>query len=691
MFRWAPFPYVRISIVAIAGILFYQQLELEATWLWTSLIILSVTYLLLFILIKNNEHFHFRHLFGLVGLLTLFFVFQIRSSLSDPGNQPGHLIHHTKSSTFIFGKITGEGEETDKNYRYQFAVSSVKDSSQWHKVKGKIHLYISKQAHQKFEPGDQLIISGQPTPVAPPLNPGQFDYRNYLARQQIHHQMFVRENRLVKTGNQLFFLYQWANDIKTYAITQFAKIKDPAARGVIQGLVLGSKDNIDEETKNAYKAAGLMHILAVSGLHVGIIYGILIVLFGHLRKYQAGKIYFAIVCVTVLWFYALVTGLSPSVVRASVMFTIFAMAETTRKQKNSYNILAASAFLMLMINPDLLFTVSFQLSYLAVLGIIYLQPIFEKLWHAPNILLKRIWQLFTVGLAAQIATLPITIYYFHQVPLLSTIVGIVAVPLATGSFTLALIYLALAQVPWLNEVLLWLLENCVKTINWLAINIEALNFSLLENIYFNQIQTVTLYLILVSFLVFLYYRSFKHLLTFFILLFFFNTFTIYNNYKTGNQRTLVIFSVPGKQVGQINLNGKGFWLNPKLPKEEKDIAFHASAYNLKHKIKRQPDLPIANFQQTDYYSIYLVENKKILLLQKLPQEDFTRPIEVDYLVVGYNAVSSLRQLESHFLAKEIILDSSNADWLVKQLAKEAKRRRIKLHPVTINGARVIEL
>ena len=153
----------------------------------------------------------------------------------------------------------------------------------------------------------------------------------------------------------------------------------------------------------------------------------------------------------------------------------------------------------------------------------------------------------------------------------------------------------------------------------------------------------------------------------------------------------MIFSVPGKQVVQINLHGKGFWLNQKLTQEEKDIGFHTSAYHLKQGIKMEQELPLANFQQTDYYSIYLVENKKILILQKLPQTKFIQPIEVDYLVVGYNAVSSLPHLESYFMAEEIILDSSNNDWISKKLAEEAKRRKIKLHPVSINGARIIEL
>ncbi|MFW5762025.1 MAG: ComEC/Rec2 family competence protein, partial [Cyclobacteriaceae bacterium] len=389
MFRWAPFPLVRISIITIAGIILYEHFPLAQQWLWSLAMLFLTAYVILFFILKNIDHLHFRHFFGIIGLSALFFFIQLRSSISDPANQPDHLVHHARHCEIISGTVISPGEETRKTFRYKFAVNHIKDTSKWISVKGNLHLYISKTFDQHLKPGDQLLLKANPDPVAPPLNPEQFDYRNYLARQNVHHQLFVNEKSYIKTGNQICFINQWAHNIREYAIEHFARLQDLAARGVVQGLVLGSKDNIDDITKNAYTAAGLMHILAVSGLHVGIIYGILILIFGHLRNYRSGKIYFAIICVTVLWFYALITGLSPSVVRASVMFSFFALAETTRKQKNSYNILAASAFLMLLVNPDVLFTVSFQLSYLAVLGIIYLQPILQDIWQAPNLITKR--------------------------------------------------------------------------------------------------------------------------------------------------------------------------------------------------------------------------------------------------------------------------------------------------------------
>lgn len=691
MFRWAPFPFVRISIVAIAGILFYDWVPLEQTWIFSLAVFFLFIYATLFILIKNRKHLHYRHFFGLIGLISLFFLFQLRSNIANPVNQDNHLINQATECDYFYGKVTAKGEPTEKTIRYQFTVQQIRDSSRWKKSKGKIHIYVAKNINQKLEPGDQLLIKGKPIPVSPPLNPEQFDYRNYLARQNIHHQFFIAEKNFVITGNELFFLDRWAQNIRQYAMEQFSNIEDPAARGVIQGLVLGSKDNIDDKTKNAYTAAGLMHILAVSGLHVGIIYGILVLLFGYLRRFKAGKYYFALVCLLVLWLYALVTGLSPSVVRASVMFSFFAVAETSRRQKNSYNILSASAFIMLVVDPNLLFTVSFQLSYLAVLGIIYMQPMFEKMVFINNLFLKRMWQLFTVGLAAQIATLPITIFYFQQIPLLSTLIGVLAVPLATASFTLGLVYLAFASIPVISTGLLWLLQKSVQMLNWLANSIERLDFSLLQNIYIDQVQVVVLYGVIFSFLIFLHFKRFTQVLVVFILLMLFSSYTSVQIISNHRIKNLVVFSVPGEQVSQVNLYGKGYLISKKVQLSDKSFEYNVSAYNLKHNIQLQKRMLLAQSHLSGYYSIYNIEGKKIVLLQKLPEHRFAKPLQVDYLVIGNNAVKNLTHLEHYFLAREIILDSSNDDWMVKKLVNEATEKKVSLHPVNTSGAGIIEL
>lgn len=690
MFRWTPYPFIRITIAAIAGILWWEYFPIAPERLFFIGFILFFAFLGFRIMVKNNRHHQYSAVFGVTGLVLLCILMQIRFYLASPQFDKAHLIHVSDSAKHISGKIISDARVTSKTYRYLFKVSAINTNSGWQKANGKIQLYIYKNAKVNFQPGDQLIIKSTPTSISPPLNPEQFNYQKYLARKSIHHQVFINPNAIIKTGNSLIFIEKWARNIRAYVLQHLSKIEDPAAQGVIEGLVLGSKDNLDEVTKNAYTAAGLMHILAVSGLHVSIIYFIIRILFGHIKKYRHGQIYFVLLCLSTLWMYALVTGLSPSVCRASFMFSLVAIADASRRQKNIYNTLAASAFFLLFINPNLLFSVSFQLSYIAVLGIVYLQPRFENFWLLKNIVAKRIWQLFTVGLAAQIATLPISVYYFNQIPALSVVVGIIVVPLASSGFTLGLLYLLLAQVPWLNQVLSFILEKNVQLINWLATEVESFSFSLIKNVSLDAFQVILIYAMLLSLLAFLYYKKFQLSVVLFSLILCFNSYALIIKIKQKQEKSLVVFAVPGVSAAQFNLNGEAYLINNKNTIQEKDYQYYLQPFNLKNKIKPKKHLQLAKHKQQEF-SIYNVSDKKIAFLNNLPTKKFKTPQQVDVLIVSSGAIKSLRDLQAYFLAREIILDSSNPPWLSDKLYQEGLEEGIDVYPVNNLGAKIIYL
>jgi competence protein ComEC len=224
--------------------------------------------------------------------------------------------------------------------------------NQWIEASGKVLLYLDIQMPPPRY-GDKLLIKDHPQRIPAPANPGEFNYSQYLQLQQIHHQHFIKPAGIRIYGYEPpISLIALSISIRQYADTVFKKLIDSRQeQAIASGLVLGIRDGLDNEIKQAYASAGAMHILAVSGAHVGIVFGILALLLGNLKRFRYGKVLFAVSVLGLLWVYAFVTGLSASALRAVIMFSFVIIAGACTRQSSIYNTLAISAFIMLCINP----------------------------------------------------------------------------------------------------------------------------------------------------------------------------------------------------------------------------------------------------------------------------------------------------------------------------------------------------
>ena len=344
--------------------------------------------------------------------------------------------------------------------------------------------------------GDLLFIKGQPKLVSPPSNPGEFNYKNYLVYNRVYHQHYVRAD-YAKIGHRpISRLIALSDKMRLYCtrvISEFIHIQD--ARAVILALSLGVKDELDNDLVQAFSATGSMHVLAVSGLHVGIIY---LVIFNILSRVGLNKKKYrwllAILSMSVLWFYAMLTGLSPSVLRAVTMFSFVALGRALFRKGNIYNTLAASAFLLLWFNPYLIMSVGFQLSYLAVFGIVYIQPKLYSLWNPKNYLIDKIWEISCVSIAAQLATGPLSVLYFHQFPTYFLISNLFIIPAAFLSLLGTLLLFALSPLPYIGSALGWLLGGFVNVVNELVYWVSSFPKSTFSGIYLDILATWLLYL-----------------------------------------------------------------------------------------------------------------------------------------------------------------------------------------------------
>ncbi|GAA0880566.1 hypothetical protein GCM10009119_35360 [Algoriphagus jejuensis] len=350
-------------------------------------------------------------------------------------------------------------------------VIQIKDSLGWHPSKGNILIYHKSTA--PLFPGQVILVEKSPEPISPPTFLDEFDYRRFLARKDIYFRQFMGEKFALIDSSDVNAPRFWLlNFRKKLAAIIDEKVPNPESRQIAAALLLGQKENLDREIRNAYAETGTMHILAVSGLHVGIIYAILLFPLKGIRlNTKHSKIYLFLV-ILLIWIYAILTGFSPSVVRAATMFSLFTAGQMRDRKPSSWNILAFSALVIVCIDPAVIYEVGFQLSYLAVGGILLLQPMIVRWWLPPNRVLEYFWQITAVSLAAQLATFPLSMLYFHIFPSYFLIANLVIIPLSFIVMNTGVLLLALSWVPWVGEALGWLVSGLIWCQNWVTRTIQ---------------------------------------------------------------------------------------------------------------------------------------------------------------------------------------------------------------------------
>jgi competence protein ComEC len=360
-------------------------------------------------------------------------------------------------------------------------VIQIKDSTGWISSKGKVLVYHRGAA--PLIPGQVILVKKSPEPIPPPLFPNEFDYSSFLARKEIHFRHFIGNDfRIVDSTAQGAPRFWLQRTRKHLAAVIDELVPNPESRQIAVALLLGQKETLDREIREAYAETGTMHILAVSGLHVGIIYAILLFpLKGIRTKARSRKLYLILV-ILLIWLYAVLTGFSPSVVRAATMFSLFTAGQMRERKPSSWNILAFSALLIISMDPAVIFEVGFQLSYLAVAGILLLQPIILKWWLPPNKILEYFWQITAVSLAAQLATFPLSILYFHIFPSYFLIANLVIIPLSFVVMNAGIVMLALSWVPWLGKVLGLSVSGLIWLQNWFTRVVQDLPGGNLERL-----------------------------------------------------------------------------------------------------------------------------------------------------------------------------------------------------------------
>lgn len=367
----------------------------------------------------------------------------------------------------IVGQVCGYPNQKIKNIEVELRIDSLIFNQKAYSTTGKVLLKI-KDVYYQPRFGDSLQLFAKLRAPNGERNPGEFNYRRFLASREIYGLVSISKNQEIQkiTPATGFSSERLFCTIKAKIIGQINQLYSNQAGALIKGLILGERGEIPAELRESFVKSGVIHALAISGLHVGYILIILFAIFGMLRVPPRAKI--VLVLVGIL-FYNLLVGFKPPIVRASLMATIFLIGKLLQKQTDMLNIISIAALIILLIKPVELFQASFQLSFCAILSIVYLyrrlKIIFEKSQlirkFKQNKICEYIYSLFLVSLAAQLGTFPIVVYYFHRVPVISIVVNLLVIPIvgiviAYGftSIIFSFIYFPLAQLFSLTNTLI---------------------------------------------------------------------------------------------------------------------------------------------------------------------------------------------------------------------------------------------
>ncbi|MEM1326983.1 MAG: ComEC/Rec2 family competence protein [Bacteroidota bacterium] len=683
------YPFVRFILPFIAGILVQQYVAFAAHW-WLLIPVLIFLYFRVFAAAQKS--------FGVVAVAALFalgaqYAYQYNTI---PGAHFQYQLTDKKQQLLV---QVVDMPKVKTGISVEVKVLAVADSTE-QAVSAQGHLLLSLEQDstlaETIRYGDQLEITAYVNDIKTPRNPHAFDFARFRALQRIYHQAYVaNEHWEIVKREQGHPLYSYIYSVRSKLLSILqAQLSADRNFGVAAALTLGYRTALDDEVSTAFANSGAIHVLAVSGLHVGIIAGLLSLClqwFSHYHTYQKW-IKFTVV-VGGIWFFALLTGNAPSVQRASIMFTIIAAGHYFVRQGNIYNSLSVAAFISLMLDPNVLFTVGFQLSYTAVLGIVLLQPHIAKLWSVKHPVLKFIWNLLAVSFAAQLAVAPISIYYFHQFPVYFWLSSLVAIPAASVILMLTVALFLSTPLPILANGIGWLLDTVLTVLNTFIFGVNQLPFSLQDNLWLSFGELLLLYAALISFMVsrsanrrFWLYATAVFLLATCVSI-------AGRQIKQQYQDKVVIYDVPNATILDY-FEGQNVYTFQSEEIEETIIQYNVTPNRIAKSVVVKEVFSILNAVDwkddrvaVDLPIVQLGEQRLCILSSN------TLPITkqaVDYLLLTNGVDLPLATIIERINARHIIVDASNEWRVIREWRKAAEELKVELYVTKAKGAFVEE-
>ena len=682
LYLWNKAPALRLLLPLMAGIAaqWYGQLSLTFLLATTGISLLLLTG---YSLLPLAQKYVLKPFYGLVLMLLV----AVGAAWLVWWNDVRYAqlwIGHKENYQWIQLKLEEPLVEKPRSYKALASVQAVGTNEKSSLAKGKVILYFKKDpAFSSLQYGSTLIVTKPLQSIKNSGNPGSFDYKRYALFQGITHQAYVAPKDVVllpqKTEKGFkTFLY---NTRAWVLATLRQYITGTQERGLAEALLIGYKDDLDKTLVQAYVNTGVVHVIAISGLHLGIIYFLLLFATRPLKRKQLSWLRISLV-ITALWLFALLAGAQASVVRSAVMFTAIALGGLLHRKAYIYNTLALSALVLLLYNPFWLWDAGFQLSYAAVFSIVvFFKPIYNWIYFK-NKLIDAIWKLMAVTLAAQILTLPVSLYHFHQFPLLFFITNLVAVPLSSVILIGEIILCVISFLPPVATFIGNILQSLIRLMNGVIQQMDLVSFASWQNISISFWQAVWLTGFIVSLGYWLLQRRKTGLRWAAICWLLFAGLHTQSVIQTGRQQQLIVYNVPRYQAMDVMDGHQLFFVgDAEVERNQSLYNFHLAPSRIQHRVKPS----VKMFQKA-----FDLKGKKILVLDSTVHlKNVHKPV-VDVLILSKNPKLYIHQLQQSFRLSQVVIDASVPAWKAALWQKDCDSLQINCYNVAEKGAFVMQ-
>ena len=685
VYLWRRAPFMRFLFCLMAGIVVQWHVQVHLTPV-TQVLLLSFLFLVLYSFFNANRQYQYRAAAGIALHLLVAAAGALLVWTNDVRNDPHWLGHHYTGQQ-VTAVLQEPLVEKANSYKALANVVSLQQNNQQRAARGQIIVYLKKDsAFTRLTYGSTITFSRRLQEIRNAGNPGSFDYKTYSLFQGITHQVYLgpadlRQSAAIKTDA----LRQWIFTCRQWVVITLQRyIPGRKEAGLAEALLIGYKDDLDKSLVEAYSNTGVVHVIAISGLHLGLIYWLLLLLTRPLKGRRHLAMVRLLLLLVPLWAFTLLAGAQPSVVRSAVMFSCIAFGEIVARKASIYNTLALSAFVLLCFNPFWLWDVGFQLSYAAVLSIVtFFRPVYN--WFTfSNKILDFLWKMNAVTIAAQLLTVPISMYHFHQFPVIFFFTNFVAVPLSSVVLIGEIILCIVAFLPALANAVGGLLGWLIYGMNNYIEHLDQLSFAVWPSMYLSTIQMLLVAVFVASSCFWLiekqralFWCSLAALFSFILL----RSISFYDAYQ---QKKLVVYNVPkyramdlidGRNVhfiGDTHLLQDGFIRN-----------FHLNPSRIRHRIS-------LNAPALATKGGVCFGNRNIFIVDAPVATGGTRN-KAEILILSGTPRLYISQLQSTFDFKQLVIDGSVPAWKATLWKRDCDSLGISYHDVTEKGAFVMEL
>ena len=673
-------PMFVIALVFSASIFLSRYFIVETISFYGLLFITPVTFSILIIL-HSRRH---GSLFSFLFLATLFFLGFIlktmdRFDLQRYGwhtTEGDHLIIKVESKS-----LTAKGSKLICKVLYRGI-----DIENMKRTKGKIIIYSDTGFYDHINISSNYYSNHKIFPLPTNKNPLAFNYGSFLKRKKIFGQIYLKPNEQIILLNQKSGIYSRINSCR-YLFSSILnnRFERDIHSGILNAMTLGIKDYISNDYIERFRNTGAVHILAVSGLHVGIIASILIVLFNYFNGvHQNLNIILGLISILGVWIYVVLSGSAPSSVRAGIMFSLYYLGWKCSKSTKSLNIIGLCAFIMLLLNPDNIYDLGFQFHSWHYWGIILFFKKINDLLLIANKPLRMIWQLVCISISAQIFVGPLSIYYFNQFPNYFILSGIVATPFAGLLISLGILNISMQILNVSGLISKYIVLGSEKSLDLFISIITTINdlpSAVTHSIFLSEISLLIIMMATLIFALYLHKKNFSFLIFSLILMIFQMTIHIHTRKIQHADKTLIVYDHYNTSVTDIFSHGH--LISILADSSQNNANDNFKKFRLSQYPQKTEEIIINNKPK-----IICLDDLQIMFYPKDQSEFLPKNQTIDILVINKNTIDKIKHIAQYNDIKTIVIDGT-VKRLDRQLNEFLDKTLIPFHHTPTHGPYIL--